>query len=136
MKKISVTIEFGCILQSEKLNSVAQNFISNMLKIILLSLTPLLMLSCDKESPFPYIKGSGNIVTEKRDTDNFSSVELRFAGNVEVSEDDRFKLMVSADDNIIGEINTFTSNGTLIISGNENFRNATIDIQISLPSLS
>ncbi len=135
MKKISVTIEFGRILQSATLTSVAQNFTSKMLKIILLSLTPMLMLSCDKQSLFPYIKGSGIIVTENRDIDNFSSIDLKIAGNVEISADNRFKLLVSADDNIIGEINTFTSNGTLIISGNENFRNATIYIQISLPSL-
>jgi hypothetical protein len=135
MKRISVTIEFVRILQPTTLTSVAQNYTSKMLKIFLILLTPTLMLSCDKQSLLPYIKGSGIIVTEQRDTDNFSSVELRLAGNVEVSEDDRFRLMVSADDNIIGEINTFTRNGTLIISSNRNFKDATIDMHISLPSL-
>ena len=134
MKTISVTIEFARILQYTMLTSVTQNFTLKILKFILLSLTPMLMLSCNKQPVFSFIKGSGIIVTEKRDMDNYSSIDLRMAGNVKISADNRFKLLVSADDNIIREINTFTSNGTLIISGNENFRNATIDIYISLPS--
>jgi hypothetical protein len=63
------------------------------LKIILLSLTPLLMYSCNEPSYFPFIKGSGIIVKEKRDTDNFSSIDLRMAGNAGISEDDRFKVL-------------------------------------------
>ncbi len=134
MKKRSNTIVFAPELQSKTLKSATQIFSLKMLKIMLISLTPMLMLSCNKQSLFSYIKGSGIIVTEERDLDNYSSIDLRMAGNVKVSADNRFKLMVSADDNIIREINTSTSNGTLIISGNKNFRNATIDIHISLPS--
>jgi hypothetical protein len=120
-------------LQDKTISDMEQ-LILRTLKIMLPSLIPLLMLSCNDRSCFPFIKGSGIIVTEKRDTDNFSSIDLRMAGNVEISENDRFNLLVIADDNIIGEINTFVCNGTLIISGNKNFRNASIDIHISLPS--
>ncbi|GEM_PF-360220 len=134
MKQGSVTIWFVRIFQSTTLTSVTENFTAIILKIILLSITPILVLSCNKQPLFPYIEGSGIIVTEKRNIVNYSSIDLRMAGNVNISADNRFKLTVSADDNIIGEINTFTSNGTLIISGNKNFRNATIDIHISLPS--
>ena len=134
MKQTSVNILFDRILQSLSLTSAAENFFSKMLKIILLSITPILILSCNKQPLFPYIKGSGIIVAENREIDNYSSIDLRMEGNVKISSDSRFELMVSADDNIISEINTFTSNGTLIISGNKNFRNATIDIHISLPS--
>ena len=134
MKKRSNTIVFAPVLQTKTLKSAAQIFSLKMLKIILISLAPMLILSCNKQSLIPYIKGSGIIVTEERDIDNYSTIDLRMAGNVKISADNRFKLMVSADDNIIGEINTSTSNGTLIISGNKNFRNATIDIHISLPS--
>jgi hypothetical protein len=134
MKRISVKISFISSLQSATLTSFAQNFTFKMLKVILLSLTPMLLLSCNNKLSFSYIEGSGKIVTEKREVNNYSSIDLRMAGNVKISADNRFKLLVSADDNIIREINTFVRNGTLIISGNKNFRNATIDIIISLPS--
>jgi len=105
-----------------------------MLKIILLSFIPMLMVSCNQQLLFPHIEGSGIIVTENRNMDNYSSIDLRMQGNVTISADDRFGVQVSADDNIISEINTFTRKGTLIISNNKNFRNATIDIHVSLPS--
>lgn len=106
-----------------------------MLKIILLSFIPMVMVSCNPQLLSPGIKGSGIIVTEERKIDDYSAIDLRLPGNVKVSADDRFQLQVSADDNIIGEIDTFTRNGTLIISSNKNFRNPTIDIHVSLPSV-
>jgi len=105
-----------------------------MLKIILLSFIPMVMVSCNPHLLFPGIKGSGVIVTEDRKIDDYSAIDLRLPGNVKVSAGDRFQLQVSADDNIIGEIDTFIRNGTLIISQNKNFINPTIDIHVSLPS--
>ena len=112
---------------------MAQKFSSGLLKIILLSFIPMLMGSCNQQMFYPHIKGSGIIVSENRNIDNYASIDLRMQGNVKISADDRFGVQVSADDNIINEINTFTRNGTLIISGNKNFRNATVDIHVSLP---
>ncbi len=83
-----------------------------------------------------YKSGSGNIVTEVRETGSFTGirvsggfeVELRHAGNEEV--------IVEADDNIIKYINTNVRKGELVINLDDlNVHDAHLKVLISAPSI-
>ena len=60
--------------------------------------------------------GSGNIVTENRNTGSFSGVSVGGAFEVEVNIGDITKVEVEADDNLIGDIKTSVSGDMLEIS--------------------
>ena len=82
------------------------------------------------------IKGSGNVVTEKRDVSEFKSIDVGGAFLVEVVSQKDFALEIEADDNIISLIETEVSNGELQIGRKERFstRNS-VKIRIYAPNI-
>ncbi|MFC2118228.1 head GIN domain-containing protein [Bacteroidota bacterium] len=78
-------------------------------------------------------EGSGHMIKNKRKLVEFSSISLRGAAKVYITQGNTQSLEIEADDNIIDLIETYVKGNKLIIS-NKNFcfRNATIKIYITL----
>lgn len=82
------------------------------------------------------VKGSGNVVTELREIDDFNQLEVSGAFNIEIEVGSNTSLSISAEDNLQKLIKTEVVNNRLII---ENSRSISpkrkIKIVISTPSL-
>jgi hypothetical protein len=65
------------------------------------------------------IRGSGTVVTVKRDVSNISSVELAMTGTLHISMGESETLSIEAEDNLMGYIQTDVSLGKLVIKTSE-----------------
>jgi Putative auto-transporter adhesin, head GIN domain len=86
----------------------------------------------------PAITGSGNIVTEKRQTSNFTGVAVSGFVPVEVKNGDATEVVVEADDNLIKYIYTEVKNNVLHIRVKHfrNIRNCTYKVYVTAPRFS
>lgn len=82
------------------------------------------------------LKGSGNVITEKRDLAGFTSVRVSGVFDVDIRSQDDFSVAVEADDNLIPIIRTEVTDGVLRIwsDGSIRTREKTI-IRISAPNI-
>jgi hypothetical protein len=77
--------------------------------VVLISALVLLTTSCEK------IDGDGPVVTETRDVSGFSGIDFRIAGDVYFKKDSVYKVEVSAQQNILDKLDTYISEGNLVI---------------------
>jgi hypothetical protein len=66
-------------------------------------------------------RGSGNLVTEAREVSDFSKVTLLGAGDMTITQGDKETLTISAEDNILSEIESEVRGDTLYIGFKKNF---------------
>mgnify|MGYP000215187298 CR=1 FL=1 len=82
---------------------------------------------------------SGNVVTEKRDVDEFSAIEVSGIFKVEIVAQKDFAIEVESDDNILPHIKTEVEDGVLTISKKgfsmKSFRSFKATIRISAPNI-
>ncbi|MBS1496284.1 MAG: DUF2807 domain-containing protein [Bacteroidetes bacterium] len=101
-----------------------------MKNFIFLLFTTLLVSSCS------HITGSGNIVTEQRNTGAFTKVITSSGFEVEIKKGDAINVTVEADDNIIKKIITEADNGVLRIKLNvSNVQDAHLKVYITAPGI-
>lgn len=88
--------------------------------IILISL--MLLTACEQLNiKLPDItRGSGKVVTEKREVESFNKVIINGAGEVTIKQGDKVSLKIDAEDNIITYITSEVKNNTLIIGYESN----------------
>lgn len=96
-------------------------------KMIAATLVALSITSCNHTLDFGNsIKGSGNVVTEKREVAAFDKVTVSQGLECEVIFSDKLEVTVEADDNLVKGIHTTVLNGTLEISSEyDNYINVT-----------
>ncbi len=104
---------------------------------LLLGMGLIVVLSgCSEESTGPgdpgRVYGSGNIVTETRDLEEFSSLRLEMAGTVTVELADSQSVSVSVDDNILEYVETVLRADTLVIRVRNNAQLTEYDLDIAL----
>ena len=81
-----------------------------------------------------YKKGSGNIVSEKRQTASFKSIKVSGDFEVIIKKGDREEVVIEADDNLINNIETKVVNGQLRIrTTDHNLRNAHFKATVTAP---
>jgi hypothetical protein len=85
------------------------------MKLKLLKTLPLLLLMISVSINAQKIKGSKNVTTEKRDIDNYTTLEIQDDFNVYLSEGKSQELKVETDDNIQDFVEIKTKNNTLSI---------------------
>jgi hypothetical protein len=81
-------------------------------------------------------RGSGNIISEQRQTESFTGVVVSDIISAEVQQGDATAVEVSADDNIIEDVRTTVKNGVLYIrfrEGINNFNNVHIKVYVTAP---
>lgn len=89
------------------------------------------LTSCDHTS------GSGNIVTETRNTGSFDAISVGGSFDVEVKMGDAVSVVVEADDNIMKYIETRVSGKTLKINTEDmhSFSNVHMKVYVTVPAL-
>jgi hypothetical protein len=92
-------------------------------KKFLLPITLLLLtaFACQltSEVPFQIVRGSGNVVTEDREVEDFTRIELSGIGDLEIELGDQPALRIEAEDNIMPLIETEVVGDTLRIGFRE-----------------
>lgn len=82
------------------------------------------------------VKGSGNIVSQTRNVDKFTMVDLYKAGNVHIIQDQQESVRVEADDNVIDKVITNVQNGTLMTGlGDSGYKDVTVNIFVSMETI-
>jgi Putative auto-transporter adhesin, head GIN domain len=59
--------------------------------------------------------GSGHIITEERNLKNFDGIKVQGAMEVHLVQDNRFRVLIEADDLLIDHVETYISNGVLVV---------------------
>ncbi|HEV2210411.1 MAG TPA: head GIN domain-containing protein [Verrucomicrobiae bacterium] len=107
--------------------------------LLLASLPSLLWLfaGCDGLIGFSGITGSGKLVTKQFELTGFSGVDAGSAFQVELSQGERFGVTVTADDNLVEDLEVAVSGHQLHLGlkPNVNVRNATLKAVITMPAL-
>jgi hypothetical protein len=67
------------------------------------------------------ITPSSNIISENRDVSGFTAIDFSTLGKINIIHGDVESLNISGPDNLVPEISSSVSNGTLIIKNKENF---------------
>lgn len=100
--------------------------------IALFSALALFTASCEK------VVGEGPVVTETRSATNFSGLDLRMSGDVYFTRDAAYKVEVSAQQNILDKLETYVSNGKLVIKFENDTRvrsHESVKVKVSGPDL-
>jgi len=84
---------------------------------------------------FGGVKGSGNVVNEKRNVADFKAIEVGGIFEVEVVAQKDFSVEVEADDNIMQFVKTEVRNGTLEISTDKKVSTKNLRVRISAPDI-
>ena len=84
------------------------------------------------------ITGSGNIITQTRNTGHFNGVKASGSIDIEVSNDPKQSVTVEADDNILPYVITDVDGGVLNVhlKNNISYRNVNIKVFVTAPTLS
>lgn len=102
-----------------------------MKQLIFLFFTTLVLGACNQ------ITGSGNIVTEKRQTGNFTSISVGGAFEVEIKTGTETLVEVESDDNVIRYIETQVSGDVLKIRTKDGngFNNSHFKVYVTAPEI-
>lgn len=85
----------------------------------------------------PTLKGNGNVVEETRKTLNFEEIKVSRGMNVYISQGDKTKIVVKADENLLDAIETSMEGNVLKITTNRNIRKATTKkVYVTTPDIS
>ena len=82
------------------------------------------------------ITASGDIVTEEYNLDAFTSVDIRFVGDVIIHQSPHHKTKVTANENVIQHVRFQVENGKLSVYADKNFNNVKkLVVEIYTPML-
>ena len=73
----------------------------------------------------PSLKGNGKVVEETRKTGDFDEIKVSRGMNVYISQGERTKVVVKADENLLDAIEIKVEGNTLKVTSNQNIRSAT-----------
>ena len=108
--------------------------------LVMLTTVLLLLSACEGTGLIPGEKGSGNLVTEIRSVDPFTSIEASGAINVELTVDPAglHTVTITYDDNILDNVVTRVDGDTLVLELNGSLNltgNADRVVVVTLPDL-
>jgi hypothetical protein len=84
----------------------------------------------------PSINGDGNVVEENRKVGDFDEIKVSRGMNVYISQGEKIKVVVKADENLLDAIETRIEGDVLEITSNKNIRKATTKkVYVTLPTI-
>ena len=88
-------------------------------------------------SPFGAVVGSGNLVTEEEFFSDFTAVDAGSGFNVEIAQSSSYSVLVTADDNVMDNIDISKSGDTLKVGVNWgiSLSSVTLKVKITMPEL-
>jgi hypothetical protein len=93
-----------------------------MLRIAAVLSSLLLLAACNWSDGGPTIKGSGNLLTETRQVENFTAIVVSGSANLEIEQTGEESLELTIDDNLLPLFTTEVRDGTLFIGTAEGKR--------------
>ena len=102
------------------------------LSLALLAMFSLFAISCQKTT------GEGPVVNETRNITNFNGIDQRISASVYYTEAPTYGVVVSAQQNILGVLQTYVSNNRLVIKFKEGVRvksHEAIRVDVSAPAV-
>ena len=85
------------------------------------------------------ITGSGNVVTQEEAISGFDKVDISHSFNVDISQGERFSVVIRVDDNLVEHLQVAKEGSTLKIGLDPNrdytIRNATMEAEVIMPEL-
>ncbi|WP_223033361.1 head GIN domain-containing protein [Hanstruepera marina] len=120
-----------------KLNQELNLKTKTMKSLLMLPILILLVCTTSCSNDDDTLFGSGNLTTETRAVDTFTKIDSEGVFEVTVSQGTTQSVEITADDNIIGQVRTSTSNNELRLRLNENYdyRNITVRVNITVNNL-
>ncbi|MFD2727244.1 head GIN domain-containing protein [Hyunsoonleella rubra] len=105
---------------------------TTLIKIIIASVLSLSLFSCNFDINLnPGVTGNGNVITETRNvTESFNSIKATEGLDVYITQGNSEKIIVEADENVMGLIETEIKNGVLKIHTSENIGRATKQVNV------
>lgn len=83
-----------------------------------------------------WTEGSGRTVSETRELETFSGIELKSSANIYVTQGDKQEVRVEAEDNLINKITTVVKNNSLVVDADDNIQyTKPVTIYITVKSL-
>lgn len=79
--------------------------------------------------------GSGNVLTEIRNADNFYMLKVSGIQELEIIESDDYRVVVTADDNVISKVLTYSRSGNLVIENRSNLLSTNISVKVEMPTI-
>jgi hypothetical protein len=94
-------------------------------------------VACDELLPGESVTGSGELITETYDLEDFTKVDVGYAFDAQIAPAEEFSVAVTVDDNILENVEVRLDGDTLRIGmqGNDSYRNVTMDAAITMPAL-
>lgn len=90
----------------------------------------------DDTEPSSTVQGSGVAVTETRELDPFTAVELSGVNTITIGVGGDQRVVVRADDNLVSQVTTDVRDGVLVVDENGSFDSITpMSVEITVPSL-
>jgi len=84
----------------------------------------------------PSVRGSDNVITEGRNLDSFSRIEVEGSANVFISQGADQTVKIEADDNIVPIVTTKVRGAELEISNSRNYRSKNpVNVYITVPEI-
>jgi len=85
---------------------------------------------------FAQIRGNGNVVSEKRFVDSFTSIEIDNSIDIFITEGNSNTITVKADENLLPIISTKVSDGVLVVSNTKSYRSARVmEVHVVMKSI-
>lgn len=104
-----------------------------MKKSLILFLMPLLLLTACQDL---IVKGSGDLITETRDEDDFSGLSISVPGKVEVRTGTTYSIEIEVEESLVSYLETKVRNGRLDIYFSKPVRDVDdLLIKITMPNL-
>lgn len=106
------------------------------LALVLAAIALTWVVTRDDAQPGSTVEGSGVGVAETRELEPFTAVELAGANTVTIGVGGEQRVVVQADDNLVGHVVTEVRNGVLVVDESGSFDSVSpMSVEITVPSL-
>lgn len=80
-------------------------------------------------------QGSGNVLTDIRKVDDFSIIKVSGVQLLSVEQGSDCQVKVTADDNVIRQVLTYTRDGVLIVENRSSMKGVNIEVFVTMPDI-
>ncbi|MBR2199835.1 MAG: DUF2807 domain-containing protein [Bacteroidales bacterium] len=95
----------------------------------LMIISVMLLTACTQRT------GSGNVLTEMRNVDNFVGIIVSGEMSINIIHSDKYEVKITADDNLIKHIKTVVKSGILYVECGHQVEECNITVNLAMPVL-
>ncbi len=95
----------------------------------LMIISVMLLMACTQRT------GSGNVLTEMRNVDNFVGIIVSGEMSINIIHSDKYEVKITADDNLIKHIKTVVKGGILYVECGHQTEESNITVNLAMPVL-